>query len=291
MVRQSRWRILRATPTHLPAITALYQADAFPHAWGDTKRIAPLFESAEVSGGFTLVAIQDGQTIGHLELSLEHGEDQLSGFITGLEVHHRIRRRGVGRGLVETAMSILARQGIQSLQVFPEDHAAAAFYTALGFTPSELCWDLTIDTTQRLPQLAAIAPRQYPMSTWQHQFDGYHHCAGQFLPAHYCWERSRQARALNFPEGEGTGAWILEGGALLIVDTHFTHLLLPPSLHPLAPEAFPAWMALIHSAQERGAAYLRTVVSPDVATALGWTHPQVCHGYESWQRLSRGIAP
>ncbi len=290
MVRRLSWYILRATPTHLPAITALYQADAFPYAWGDAQWTALLFESTEASGGFTLVAIQDDQIVGHLELSLEHDGDQSSGFITALEVHHRIRRHGIGRALIEVATHTLTQQGIDSLQVFAEDQAAAAFYTALGFIPNDIFWNLTIDTAQGLPP-TVIAHRQYPMRTWQHNFDSYRHCAGQFLPAHYCWERSRRARAFNFTEAEGTDTWILESGALLIRDIRLTHLLLPPSLHPLAPETVPSWMALIYTAHKRGASYLRIFTSPEAAIALEWTHPQVCLASESWQRLSRGIAP
>jgi len=78
-----------------------------------------------------LVAEDGGEIVGFAGVILETGE------IAALYVDPRHWRRGAGRALLEGAKERLREAGCPdaALWVFEENHAARAFYEALGFAP------------------------------------------------------------------------------------------------------------------------------------------------------------
>lgn len=86
----------------------------------------------ERNPGLSLIAVQDGQMIG----AVLCGHDGRRGFIHHLAVQPGMRRRGVGRQLVQECLAGLRREGIQKchLFVFQQNREAIAFWRAIGFT-------------------------------------------------------------------------------------------------------------------------------------------------------------
>ena len=83
----------------------------------------------------SVVAVEDGRVVG----SILCGHDGRRGYIYHTAVHPGHRRRGIGAGLVESAMEALKQKGISkvALVAFAGNEAGNAFWERLGFTRRE----------------------------------------------------------------------------------------------------------------------------------------------------------
>lgn len=83
-------------------------------------------------------AWEDGKLVG----AILAGHDGRRGYLHHLAVDSAYRRKGIGRQLVEQALSALANAGIQkvALVAFTDNQTGNAFWEKLGFTSRE---DLT----------------------------------------------------------------------------------------------------------------------------------------------------
>ncbi len=91
------------------------------------------FRKALAKTDLFLLADVDGERAGYLMVVLPHYTD--AGEITDLAVHRALRRRGVGRCLVEAATAWARERNLRALWVEPRaDNASAIeFYLSLGF--------------------------------------------------------------------------------------------------------------------------------------------------------------
>ncbi|MGN0586858.1 MAG: GNAT family N-acetyltransferase [Oscillospiraceae bacterium] len=78
------------------------------------------------------VAEEDGQIMG----AIMSGHDGRRGYIYHTAVLPRYRRRGIGRRLVESAMSAMESEGINktALVVFGRNETGNSFWESMGFT-------------------------------------------------------------------------------------------------------------------------------------------------------------
>ena len=83
--------------------------------------------------GMSFVATGDGKVVG----SILAGHDGRRGYIHHLAVHPSCRRRGLGRELVDHAISVLRTAGIQKTHIFIFNGNAdgIAFWKSAGWTP------------------------------------------------------------------------------------------------------------------------------------------------------------
>jgi ribosomal-protein-alanine N-acetyltransferase len=119
--------IRTATPADLPAVRAL-QAGAFGgEAWSD----AQVDEELGRPGGIFLVDVRDGELVGFTVGWVVFEDLHLLQVATS----PRLRRQGVGRGLVHALMERArgARQGL--LEVHAANASAIALYESLGWIP------------------------------------------------------------------------------------------------------------------------------------------------------------
>lgn len=81
------------------------------------------------------VALADGKIVGAIMV----GNDGRRGYIYHTAVHADYRKRGIGRALVEAALSSLRRLGINkvALVVFARNESANEFWRKIGFTTRE----------------------------------------------------------------------------------------------------------------------------------------------------------
>ncbi|HBG05511.1 MAG: GNAT family N-acetyltransferase [Geobacteraceae bacterium GWC2_58_44] len=89
------------------------------------------------------VCREDGNTLGYIT-SISYGR---SGWIGNLMVHPDARRRGIGRGLMERAVSALLKSGVETVWLTASEQGAG-LYRKLGFAQ--------IDTVNRWSGRAAL---------------------------------------------------------------------------------------------------------------------------------------
>jgi ribosomal protein S18 acetylase RimI-like enzyme len=94
----------------------------------------PEYSSKALSRGVVLKAIMDGVTAG---VAIFYANDQItrSAYLSVLAVLPTHARRGIGKELVREAMAIAHSAGMMrmSVQLNPENQAASALYSGLGF--------------------------------------------------------------------------------------------------------------------------------------------------------------
>lgn len=83
--------------------------------------------------GMSFVAIADSKVVG----AILAGHDGRRGYIHHLAVHPSCRRHGLGRKLVDRAISVLRSAGIQKAHIFIFNSNAdgIAFWESVGWTP------------------------------------------------------------------------------------------------------------------------------------------------------------
>jgi ribosomal protein S18 acetylase RimI-like enzyme len=119
--------VIRAvTPRDLEDITALA---------GSRDRAIVRLRAAERGAESTAVAVSEAQPVGVVSVRWRTGCDPPHPWLYGLHVAARVRRRGVGRGLVRYAEAECGRRGADhlSLDVDVDDAEAITFYEALGY--------------------------------------------------------------------------------------------------------------------------------------------------------------
>jgi GNAT superfamily N-acetyltransferase len=110
---------------------------------GDRAELRPLFELAEDSDtaldsyaadGRVLVAVDDGKTVGHLQLTETDG-DPAALEIKNMAVLESHRGRGIGRALIAEAIDIARAEGRRTLRVATAtaDAGNLRFYQRGGF--------------------------------------------------------------------------------------------------------------------------------------------------------------
>jgi ribosomal protein S18 acetylase RimI-like enzyme len=264
------YRVRLAGAADVPAITAMYRFDGFPHAQGDPERAGFYYACVRSVGGRVLIAVEDEVVVGHLELLLSQEAPPLGryGYLEALEVRVDRRRRGVGRALVEGAKALTRAAGGVWLETVPEDAAAMAFYTATGFRPGTPYVDL--DLAVPPAALHGGAPLGRPLPPGARPWLRLRHVAGRQYAAPYCWARAFLAGCWGLPEATGTGAWqVRDSDAVVLADPWLVHLFLSPDLPPEHADVWPAWQAMLAlRAGGTREGYVRTVVTADLAARL-----------------------
>ena len=121
---RERFRVEKARGRDVPALAAL-AAGSLREAWSEAAYGAFL----EQPGALLLVARAEGGAVVGL-LGAHRVEDELH--VHALVVAPELRRRGVGRTLLEAALGAPAARAV-FLEVRPSNVSARAFYGALGF--------------------------------------------------------------------------------------------------------------------------------------------------------------
>lgn len=156
--------VVAADDSHLPGLVAVLVAGSREPAAErpeDLARYADALARVRAAGGEVLVAVDDGEVVGMLEvLALPHVQ-HAGGTAAELESVHVAashRGRGVGRRLVEAAVAWAAARGCYRVQLTShlERTGAHAFYERLGFAPSHVGYKLVLDPG---PLSGSAAPR------------------------------------------------------------------------------------------------------------------------------------
>ena len=115
------------TPADFPAIHALVAA-CFP-----TPAEARLIDALRAAGrlSLSLVAVEDGQVVGHIGFSPMTGLDGGLG-LAPLAVHAGHRRRGIGAQLTRAGLAACAELGARIVVVLGDP----AYYGRFGFAPA-----------------------------------------------------------------------------------------------------------------------------------------------------------
>jgi ribosomal protein S18 acetylase RimI-like enzyme len=116
---------------HFSGVEALWEA-CFPHDPPRNRALAAIPQKLAMGDGLFFVA--EGPA-GEVQGTIVAGYDGHRGWLYAMAVDPRLRRRGVGRALVEHACNQLTARGCGkvNLQVRGGNEEVAAFYEALGF--------------------------------------------------------------------------------------------------------------------------------------------------------------
>ncbi len=119
----SNARIVPMSEAHLPALAQL-EAACFADPWSEEA----LREELSNPCAHFLVALCEDEVAGYLGCHHVAGE----GFVTNIAVRPAYRRRGIGRALVQAALTEPISR--LALEVRVSNAAAIALYRSLGFT-------------------------------------------------------------------------------------------------------------------------------------------------------------
>lgn len=134
-----------------------------------------LLGAVEATGlGLGFVKLNDGRVVGNVN-TLRAGSG-LSGLgagwlIANVAVHPDLRRQGIARALMETALDFIRRQGGRwvVLQLEHDNHAARALYESLGFEEVGrlTVWQLGTGRANVQPSAGDALPRPRRADEWQ----------------------------------------------------------------------------------------------------------------------------
>lgn len=119
-------QLTKATPEHIPAIAAL-ERECFSDPWSE-ESLQMLVDGRAMG----LVALCDGKLAGYVGMMCVLDEGQ----IINVAVSTELRRRGVGRALMDALEKYASEHGIVylSLEVRESNMAARALYSAKGYS-------------------------------------------------------------------------------------------------------------------------------------------------------------
>jgi ribosomal protein S18 acetylase RimI-like enzyme len=109
--------------------------EAFPDDPPWNEPAAMIKRKLAVQPELFLVGAEDGRVVA----TVLAGYNGVRGLINHLAVHSSVRRRGVGRLMMQAAEQALAKLGCPkvNLQVRPTNKAVVGFYQALGYSVEE----------------------------------------------------------------------------------------------------------------------------------------------------------
>jgi len=110
------------------AVNALH-AEGFGHAYLEDDWRAQVHRH---SLGW-VCAWEDGALVGFVNVAWDGG---VHAFVLDTMVAGRARRRGIGRGLVSTAVARAREAGCEWLHVDFEEHLVEFYFSGCGFTPT-----------------------------------------------------------------------------------------------------------------------------------------------------------
>ncbi|WAP57098.1 GNAT family N-acetyltransferase [Streptomyces sp. S465] len=146
--------IRRATADDLPAIVAMLADDplgARRESPDDPAPYRAAFERLDRDPNQRLVvAVQDGRTVGTLQLTMIPGLSRRGAtrsIIEGVRIHADVRGGGLGTQLIEWAIEESRRAGCALVQLTSDATRTDAhrFYERLGFEASHLGFKLPLD--------------------------------------------------------------------------------------------------------------------------------------------------
>ncbi|WNE97651.1 GNAT family N-acetyltransferase [Streptomyces luomodiensis] len=146
--------IRRATADDLPAIVAMLADDplgARQESPDDPAPYRAAFERLDRDPNQRLVvAVQDGRTVGTLQLTMIPGLSRRGAtrsIIEGVRIHADVRGGGLGTQLIEWAIEESRRAGCALVQLTSDATRTDAhrFYERLGFEASHLGFKLPLD--------------------------------------------------------------------------------------------------------------------------------------------------
>ena len=105
---------------------AFDEADAVERPW-----LALLFDHPSVT---TALAVLDGDVVGVGSVTLSDGRAGRAGYVAGIAVLPRARRRGVGAAVSSWLVATALEHGTQLCHLHPDTDEAARIYARLGFT-------------------------------------------------------------------------------------------------------------------------------------------------------------
>jgi predicted N-acetyltransferase YhbS len=128
------------TPEDAPAVSALLEELGYEVSReAAVKRVQQLNATGSDP---TFVASENGRPLGLIALHrcrmIQYQESVVR--ITALVIHHRARRRGIGRRLIDHALRWAEQSGCELVELTSALNRtdAHAFYRALGFEPNSL---------------------------------------------------------------------------------------------------------------------------------------------------------
>lgn len=134
--------IVKAEPGHAYSLKVLTR-EYFPYAGVTSEHVNARLESGEIE---YYVALEGGSVVGFVDFEIKEGKAK----VMGLAVLEEHRRKGIGKALLERALSEISARGARECVVLvAEDNAAAIhLYEAYGFAKSGVLdrklWDKTV---------------------------------------------------------------------------------------------------------------------------------------------------
>ena len=252
------FEVRQATRKDAETIAKMFQ-ESWPIAWETAEKVRMQFDILDLAQGQVLVAAIGDKVVGHCEFipSMEPPPYGNYGCVEVLEVHRGYRRMGIGTALVEQAMDICRKAGLERFETVPEDERSEALYAKVGMRTIERFLSLSL-ALREVPPVNGVVVKD-ELGTKERPWETMHHAIGHMFCASYPWSSAFHRKVAGSEGYEKVFAQHIARGeaeGVVFFDRAHLHIFVKPQETEEAVKAFFQYGAFQVLKQKRASIYV-----------------------------------
>jgi len=205
--------------------------ESWPIAWETAEKVRMQFDILDLAQGQVLVAAIGDKVVGHCEFipSMEPPPYGNYGCVEVLEVHRGYRRMGIGTALVEQAMDICRKAGLERFETVPQDERSEALYAKVGMRTIERFLSLSLALREVPPVNGVVLKGELGLK--ERPWETMHHAIGHRFCASYPWSSAFHRKSVGLKGYENVFAHHIarrETEGVVFFDRAYLHIFVQP---------------------------------------------------------------